>query len=232
MTLELVVFDLAGTTVKDNKDVHRCLQRAMLRENISISLADANQVMGIPKPHAIRILLEEKGFQNISPEWINHIHENFMEEMIRFYSADAEVGEKEGVSETFAVLKDAGVFVVVDTGFNRMITNALLSRLDWFERGLVDASITSDEVANGRPYPDMIFRAMELAGVSEAGRVAKVGDTSFDLMEGTAAKCSWVIGITTGAFSREELMGHPYTHLINQIPEVLPIFGLDGSTRK
>ena len=29
MSIELVVFDLAGTTVKDNQDVHKVLQKAL-----------------------------------------------------------------------------------------------------------------------------------------------------------------------------------------------------------
>ena len=31
MSLELIVFDLAGTTVKDNHDVHRALQNALAK---------------------------------------------------------------------------------------------------------------------------------------------------------------------------------------------------------
>jgi phosphoglycolate phosphatase-like HAD superfamily hydrolase len=44
---------------------------------------------------------------------------------------------------------------------------------------------------------------MELAGVTDARKVAKVGDTISDLQEGDAAGCGWIIGVTTGAFSRE-----------------------------
>ena len=57
MSPELIVFDLAGTTVKDNHDVHRALQNALARYGALISLDEANTVMGIPKPLAIRTLL-------------------------------------------------------------------------------------------------------------------------------------------------------------------------------
>ena len=45
MSIQLVVFDLAGTTVNDNKDVHRVLQRALANAGVEISIDDANEVM-------------------------------------------------------------------------------------------------------------------------------------------------------------------------------------------
>jgi phosphonatase-like hydrolase len=120
-------------------------------------------------------------------------------------------------------LKAAGIKVFVDTGFDRPIVDALLQRMAWEKNKLIDGSVTSDEVAHGRPHPDLIFRAMELAGVSDVKRVAKVGDTVSDLGEGTAAGCGWVIGITSGAFTKEQLSAVPHTHLINRIPDVLEI---------
>jgi phosphoglycolate phosphatase-like HAD superfamily hydrolase len=72
----------------------------------------------------------------------------------------------------------------------------------------------------------MIFRAMAATGVKAVDRVAKVGDTSYDLQEGSSAGCGLVIGITSGAFTREQLLAEPHTHLIDSIPEILAILGL------
>ncbi len=223
--IELVVFDLAGTTVKDNKDVHRVLQKAMASFEVAISIEDANDVMGIPKPIAIRALLEKRynGSRTVNQEWIEEIHYAFVLDMIAFYKSDFGVGEKEGVSETFRKLKENKLKVAVDTGFDRQIVDSLLARLGWVENNLIDASVTSDEVANGRPHPDLIFKAMQLTGVTDVSRVAKVGDTASDLQEGTAAGCGLVIGITTGAFSEEELRKENHTHLIKDIPSLLEI---------
>lgn len=226
--IELVVFDLAGTTVKDNKDVHRVLQQALSGFGVSISIEDANAVMGIPKPVAIRALLEQRyhGPLSITGNWIDEIHEAFVESMIAFYKNDPSVGEKDGVSETFRKLKENKLKVVVDTGFDRQIVNPLLARLGWVEKNLIDASVTSDEVQKGRPHPDLIFKAMKLTGVTDASRVAKVGDTASDLQEGTAAGCGLVVGITTGAFSKEELQKEKHTHLIPDVLSLLEILGI------
>lgn len=228
MPLELIIFDLAGTTVRDNRDVHKMLQRALLDEGVRISMEDANAVMGIPKPVAIEQLLASKygGDKSIDAALIQNIHERFRHYMIHFYENDETVQEKEGVSEVFSALRDRGIVVGVDTGFDRSITQPLLNRLGWIKNDLIDFSVTSDEVPRGRPFPDMVYKLMTMSGVQSAASVAKVGDTLSDLQEGTAAGCNWVIGITDGAFSREELSTGTSTHLIDTIFEIESIFDL------
>ncbi|CAN5440443.1 phosphonatase-like hydrolase [soil metagenome] len=221
---ELIVFDLAGTTVEDNQDVHRVLQMAMEYYDTKITLAEANAVMGIPKPIAIERLLKLHLQPDITPELIFEIHAVFLKNMIEFYCYDTGVREKQGVSATFERLQADGIKVAVDTGFDRSITNALLKRMKWKENNLIDASVTSDEVERGRPFPDLIFEAMKRTGVLDSAKVAKVGDTSFDLQEGRSAGCGWVIGITTGAFSKAELELEKPTHLIETIPEIIGMF--------
>jgi phosphonatase-like hydrolase len=230
MKIELALFDLAGTTVKDNKDVHRVLQSALAHHGVSISIEDANTVMGIPKPVAIRALLAQRDSSGrpVTEAWIDEIHRLFVKEMIQFYEEDSGVGEKEGVSETFRALHALGIKVAVDTGFDRPITAPLLRRLGWIENGLVDASVTSDEVPRGRPYPDLAFKAMSLTGVTHAHSVAKVGDTVSDLEEGNAAGCGLVIGVTTGAFTAKELSQSKHSFLIERIPQVLDIIKNHG----
>jgi phosphonatase-like hydrolase len=224
MKYGLVVFDLAGTTVKDNKDVHRVLQKTMRDHDVSISIDDANEVMGIPKPEAIRILLKDVYSDTaVTASWISVIHKDFVENMIRFYENDPMVGEKEGVSDTFRKLKSRGIKVALDTGFDRAITDTLLSRLGWAKDDLVDCSVTSDEVQRGRPFPDMIYSAMTKSGISNSRSVIKVGDTSSDIREGHAAECGMVVGITSGAFSAEALKKEKPHYLIHQVPELLTL---------
>jgi phosphonatase-like hydrolase len=229
MKPKLIVFDLAGTTVNDNKDVHRVLQSVFKKIHIRITIAEANQVMGIPKPEAIRRLLEHHNYAYISDLLILEMHAHFVDKMTSFYKRHATVMEKEGASDVFRICKEHGIKVAVDTGFDRAIVVPLLARMGWEQRGLIDTSITSDEVVSGRPHPDMIYRAMELTGVTDVESVAKVGDTISDMQEGTAAGCSWVIGVTSGAFTKAELFKAPHTHLVHQLTEVLPIFGINGS---
>jgi phosphoglycolate phosphatase-like HAD superfamily hydrolase len=44
-----------------------------------------------------------------------------------------------------------------------------------------------------------------------------------DINEGINAGCKYVIGITTGAFTRDELLPYKPTHIIDDIAEVIGI---------
>ncbi len=224
-SIQLAVFDLAGTTVHDNQDVQRVLIKTLQRQGVAISLEEAARVMGIPKPVALRQLLGEHLPDSIkvTDEMIDELHEAFVADMVSFYKEDASVKEMKGASDTFRSLKESGITVYVDTGFDRKTTDALIERLGWLKDNLLDGSVTSDEVENGRPSPDMIFKAMKLSKVTEVSYVAKVGDTASDLGEGTAAGCGLVIGVTTGAYSKEDLIREPHTHIAENLPEVLQI---------
>jgi phosphonatase-like hydrolase len=219
---QLAVFDLAGTTVRDDKYVHRVLQQTMAAHGFNISIEEANSVMGIPKPVAMHQLLTEKGYL-VQPGLIEQMHAAFVENMIQFYHTEPGLGEVEGTSAVFAQLRQAGIRIVVDTGFDRAITDPLLQRMNW--NGLIDGSVTSDEVANGRPFADLVFRAMELTGVTNASCVMKVGDTPSDLQEGQAAGCGWIVGVT-GNFSREQLQAEPHTHIVDSLADIPRLLGL------
>lgn len=223
MRVELVVFDMAGTTVHDGDAVHCCLQAALGNAGVQATRDEVNRVMGIAKPIAIRSLLELHG-RDASKERVEQIHADFLDRMMTYYRTAPEVREVPGAGETFRRLRAAGTKVALDTGFSRPIADVIIERTGWLRDGLIDAAVTSDEVAQGRPHPDLIFEAMARTGVHEVSRVAKVGDTPVDLQEGTAAGCGWVIGVTEGSHTREQLDVEPHTHLIQTVadlPELL-----------
>jgi phosphonatase-like hydrolase len=226
MKLDLVVFDLAGTTVRDDDSVNRCLRSALAAAGLTVSAEAVNEVMGLPKPETLRILIERSPLRDDLRDRIGAIHADFVARMYRFYQEDPSVQEIPGASETFACLRRAGIRVAVDTGFSREIVDVLLGRLGWVERGLVDASVASDEVPRGRPHPDMIRRLMQQLQVEAPQAVAKVGDTPADLEEGRNAGCGLVIGVTEGTHTREQLAPFPHTHLIGSVAELPALLGL------
>ena len=222
MSIELVVFDMAGTTVYDGDAVNRCLQEALVAAGAEVTRDEINGVMGLPKPVAIRDLLVSKSVVSASDvEFkIDAIFADFQKRMIRHYETDPEVRPIAGALDVFHSLNRHGVKVALDTGFSRTIVDTILQRFGWDKLDCIQATVASDEVAAGRPHADLIIRAMELTGVAESGKVAKVGDTPSDLYEGKAAGCSLVIGVTEGSHTREELAVHPHTHLIGTVAEL------------
>jgi phosphonatase-like hydrolase len=232
--IELVVFDLAGTTVHDGDAVNACFRASLAAWGIEAEPAVVNTVMGLPKPEAIRILLEKFGRPcGVTPsaETINAIHEDFTNRMRRYYANDPAVREVPGATAAFAALRREGIKVALNTGFFRPITDVLLTRLGWRPPAVIDAGVTSDEVPRGRPHPDMIQYLMARLGIQDAQRVAKVGDTRADLEEGTNAGCGLVIGVTTGSFSRQDLQACPHTHILESVAEVPALLLPDAGRR-
>lgn len=222
---DLVVFDLAGTTVYDVGDVVAVSLARALRDlaGIEVTVDEVNVVMGIAKPKAIEHLLREANVDHTASR-VELIHRHFVRTMIEHYRTSPTVREMPGTTEVFHALRSRGVRVTLDTGFSRDITDTILTRLGWVAEGLIDASITSDEVPQGRPAPFMIHRLMERFGVGDVRRVVKVGDTPSDLHEGTNAGCGRVIGVTNGSHTRAQLLAHPHTDIITGViglPETL-----------
>ncbi len=221
MSIKLVIFDMAGTTVHDKDNVNIAFQDAMSESGIEVNRKEVNEVMGMPKPLAIRIMMEKKLPEaEVTEERNEAIYQLFLQKMIDFYTNDPSVREIDGASDTFKKLKENGIKVGIDTGFARPIAQVIIDRLGWETNGLIDASVTSDEVANGRPHADLALKVMEILGVTDSSEVAKVGDTPADLGEGKAAGCKYNIGVTSGAYTREELEQHEHTHILSSLTEL------------
>jgi phosphonatase-like hydrolase len=221
MPLQLIVFDMAGTTVHDSDNVHQSLITAFAHFGYQIDREDANSVMGIPKPVAIRVLLTQKFQLEPSQEDIDAIFREFEDTMLYHYRNSPDVRPTPFAERTIRTLRKIGAKVALNTGFSSNITKTIIERLDW--QDMVDAWTSADEVERGRPYPDMIQLLMAEFGITDPANVAKVGDTPSDLQEGTNAGCGWVIGITSGSHTREELEPYPHTHLVDDLWQVVQL---------
>jgi phosphonatase-like hydrolase len=226
MDLQLAVFDMAGTTVVDRDGVNSCFRAALAEVGLRVTAADVNEVMGLPKAEAVRKLIERSALRDQLIDQVDAIHGAFVARMIRFYETNPEIREVPGTSATFKILRDAGVKIAVNTGFSRNIAQVIIDRLGWTRDRLIDASIASDEVAHGRPHPDMIRELMRRLGVSDPGRVAKIGDTPVDLEEGQNAGCGWLVGVTGGSHTREQLQNSPHDHLIDSVADLPRALGI------
>jgi len=220
MHIELVVFDMAGTTLNDRAAVNEHLRAALSAAGLDVAPAAVNAVMGLPKPNAIRQLIARSPRATELVLHADAIHTEFVDRMKHFYATDTSVCEIPGSTQVFRQLRQLGMKTALNTGFSRDIVRVILDRLGWREGETIDSTITSDEVPRGRPHPDMIRALMNRLGVANAARVAKVGDTPVDLLEGSNAGCGLVIGVTRGSHTRSELEVHPHTHLIETVAEL------------
>jgi phosphonatase-like hydrolase len=221
MNYKLVVFDMAGTTVRDKGNVNDAFRAAFLESGIVVAAEDVDKVMGYRKVEAIEIILKKYlEAMEYDAARINLIHDAFTEKMVSFYEEDTELAALPEVLETFSILKASGIKIALNTGFTRVITDVILKRLGWNEEVMIDAVVCSDEVQEGRPHPFMIRKIMEQLGITEAAEVVKVGDTSVDVLEGQFAGCGLVVAVTTGAYTREQLLEYQPDQIIDSMQQL------------
>lgn len=222
MGIKLVVFDIAGTTLKDDEDVvAKSFTDALNKHGVNFENGDLNRVMGYRKIDAIKMILEELDLK-FSEQQVEKIHADFIE-LINQHYRTAEIEEISGASSVFRALKTEGVKIAINTGFSRSTTDIIITKLGWIKNNLIDTSITSDEVEHGRPAADMIRTVMKRLNIEQPGAVAKVGDTPSDLLEGKNADCGLTIGVLYGTHTREELVEFPHDYLIEDIEELKSI---------
>jgi phosphoglycolate phosphatase-like HAD superfamily hydrolase len=120
---------------------------------------------------------------------------------------------------------------VLTTGFYRAVTNIILEKLGW-EKGLnheylstnghsiIDLSIASDEVDKGRPWPDMVYKAMNMLDIEDPKELIVVGDTPSDLGIGKNSGALLTIGLTNGTHTKEQLEKYAHDLLLDSVKEL------------
>ncbi len=218
----LVVFDMAGTTVRDKGNVADAFIRAFQQFDIEVPAEEVNKVMGWRKIDAIQLLLSKyhPAKEKINQVLIDQVHDVFIDNMVTFYERDEDLQPMEFAEELFTSLKEKNIKVALNTGFTRRITDVILKKLEWNNNRLIDYVIASDEVPEGRPYPFMIQQLMQNSGIANAADVVKVGDTEVDVQEGRNAGCGLVVSVTTGAYTKEQLQHYQPDHIIDSLSEL------------
>ena len=204
--IQLAVFDMSGTTIKDENEVLDCFHDALRVTGISRDKKYINTMMGWSKIEVFRTLwTEEMGIYTEGVE--KRAQESFsvFKSLLEKYYHTHDIAPTQGCLEIFAFLRKKNIKIALNTGFYRQVTDILLQKLDWKVGGIIDYSITSDEVAKGRPQPLMIQALMKHFKIENPHHVFKIGDTPSDLMEGRAAEC-WSFGLTNGSHTRNELL--------------------------
>jgi phosphoglycolate phosphatase len=201
--LALVVFDLAGTTVRDGGQVAAALTAALAGEGVTARPADLARSRGTSKRLAI---LEWLPPGPDLAQRAERTYARFRGLLLDRFRSDG-VAAVEGAEEVFGWLRGRRVRVALTTGFDREVTDTLLALLGW-HGGLVDTVVSDDEVLAGRPAPALIQEAMRRCAVSASARVAAVGDTVRDLLAGHRAGVGWNVGVLSGAHTLARAVPH------------------------
>ncbi|WP_276168773.1 phosphonatase-like hydrolase [Zobellia alginiliquefaciens] len=214
----LAVFDMAGTVVNEDNVVYKTVQKAINKRGYDVTLDFVlEHGAGKEKHQAIKDILIAS--DKISSEPSEPIFEDFKTMLDDAYSNLA-VSSFEGVEKTLADLKSKHIKIALNTGYNRAIAELLLQKMNWSLGNQYDTLVTADDVTEGRPHPEMISKAMENLGVTDAEKVLKAGDSIIDIEEGKNANCGVTVGVTTGAHTAEQLKSANPTYVLNSLVEL------------
>jgi phosphonatase-like hydrolase len=224
--IDLVVCDMAGTTVRDAGQVPQAFTSALAAHGIGVMPQAINSLRGASKRLAILSLIPEGGDRVARSE---QVYATFVQHLAEVFNGTVE--PVPGAREAIDTLRSRGIRVALNTGFDRETTDLLLDALRW-RQGVVDAVVCGDEVTSGRPAPYMIFHCMEATGVADVHRVANVGDTVMDLQAGHHAGVALNVGVLSGAHGRDQMQSQPHTHLLNSVADLPALLSSRSATTK
>lgn len=218
--IELAVFDIYGTTLQDMGQVPAAFETALKAGGLAFSAAQLISVRGASKREAIAALVEKR-FGKSNPgnaARTEAAYAAFQSDLLARFQKER-VAFIPGTLETFRWLRQKGVALALNTGFDRIIANTIIDRLPWNDFS-VETVVCGDDVLQGRPAPLMILRAMAKTGVRNPAQVMTVGDTVKDLEAGNNAGVGVNIGVLSGAHNRERLQQVAHTKLLPSIADL------------
>ena len=186
--IQAVLFDLIGTTVKENdpNTIMNCFEKAFFDNQIVIDrdLIRANR--GKDKLEMIDLIVKRQG---LSADYAARVHTAFK---INFTKSIDSFITNTGTFEIVDFLRDRKIKIGIGTGLPRDLFEKIVKHLNW-SRNMFDYIGIGNELGRPRPYPDMIYDMMLKLNLFNKTAFLKIGDTEADIEEGKNA------GIMTAA---------------------------------
>ncbi|HEY4021260.1 MAG TPA: phosphonatase-like hydrolase [Pseudonocardiaceae bacterium] len=216
--IELVVLDMAGTTVADDGLVIDAFTAAVGAVGVDGRGAEfermlgyVKETMGQSKIVVFRALL---GGDEERAQLANAAFEARYGQLIQ----SGQCAPIDGAEDTIRALRAEGRKVAFTTGFGRETQDAILTALGW--EHLADVALTPEDAGRGRPFPDLVLAAVLRTQASDVRKVAVVGDTPSDVLTGLRAGASIVAGVLTGSCDKHELETAGATHVLNSVADL------------
>jgi phosphoglycolate phosphatase len=222
MPYRLIVFDFDGTLADSERCISASMSAALAECGFAADWTRLRSHIGLPLDRTIRGIvdqdLEDAQVEQIIRSYRRH-HTALQDRLIELYP---------GTLDTLRRLSAAGVVLAIASS---KITSAVEAALRHFDIGKFFACVVGGEqVANGKPAPDMIDRILKITGRPRQ-EVLVVGDTTFDVEMAHNAgvdSCAVTYGNQTGD---ELALAHP-SYLAASIREVVGIVESSADRRQ
>jgi hypothetical protein len=214
--IQVVVIDMAGTTVADDGLVVEAFEAAATAAGLPTGGAERENArqyvldtMGQSKIVVFRALF---GDESVAQQ-ANTAFEDAYAALIDSGSATP----IDGAAEAITRLRDAGVKVALTTGFSSATQGKLLAALGW--QSLADLALAPGDGVRGRPYPDLVLTSLMRLNADGVRNVAVIGDTASDVETALRAGAAIAAGTLTGAHNADQLRDAGATHVVGSPAE-------------
>jgi phosphonatase-like hydrolase len=214
VTIELICFDMAGTTMLDGGAVLEAFARTI----------DELDVHGEEAKRCEEYVIETMGQSKI--EVFTHLFDDRAEEanvaFERHFMDSARVtgvNEVPGARDTVERLKSRGVGVALTTGFSRDTREGLIDLLGWDD--LFPLRVSPADAGRGRPAPDMLLICALRSRVSAVHTIMVVGDTASDMQAGRRAGVGQCVGVLTGTDNHARLLSSGADITLSSVAELI-----------
>jgi phosphonatase-like hydrolase len=212
--VELICFDMAGTTVLDNGLVLEAFRRTI--EDLEVSGDEAEsaeayvvETMGQSKIEVFAVLFGERA--SIANQAFER---NFVES-----AQELGVSEIPGARSTVETLRDVGLQVALTTGFSPTTREALVDVLGWGD--LFELRVSPADAGRGRPAPDMLWWCALKSQITAASSLLVVGDTASDMVAGLRAGAGYCVGVLSGNDDQARLIANGADEVIDSVVDLL-----------
>jgi phosphonatase-like hydrolase len=212
--VELICFDMAGTTVIDNGLVLEAFRRTIDTLDVAPDQAVAAEeyvidTMGQSKIEVFTALFGARA------DMANETFER------HFVESAQELGVSEipGARSTVETLRDLGLKVALTTGFSPATREVLIEALGWND--LFDLRVSPADAGRGRPTPDMLWWCALKSQITAMSTLMAVGDTASDMLAGLRAGAGYCVGVLSGNDDRDRLLANGANDVIASVVDLL-----------
>ena len=208
------MLDFDGTLACTIPAILHASEKMLGMHGYEIDPVQVERNFGLALPEAFRCFANDDSIDDRTMEQMvvefNTIYRNECEPLIELF---------DGVAETLAALKRAGVILLISSNNIREVLQRLTSQLDIAK--YFDGIICANDVVNTKPAPDIALLALERYNI-KAEEALVVGDSTYDMDMGRGAGCH-LCGVTFGSHSAEMLRGKGANYVIDHFSELKKI---------
>ncbi|MDQ7047040.1 MAG: HAD family hydrolase [Sulfurovum sp.] len=182
MDKKLIIFDMDGTLVNSSLTIANAIN--YVRKNLGFEAMEQEYILKRVNDHTInpsQHFYHAKAFDADHEKWFSEYYTKNHENELVLY---------EGIKTLLITLKDKGYALAVATNAYRGSTLESLTHLEILE--LFDGIACYDDVLQGKPHPDMLFKLLDELNFTEKETLF-IGDGPRDELAAKEAKMDYIM---------------------------------------